>query len=368
VHRRRRGSRTRAAVLGLFVGVQLPGVAALAVLTGSWLAAAGFAALVSLPYLPQLAQPWHPPPLSGPRRALLLVFFAWWSACLASWLLGPLALLVGKGLGLGGRGGVLLGALLSLAAGLRALWPRPRVVRHTLAIPGLPRAFENYRIVHLSDVHCGPWTPPARVRRWVARINALSPDLVAVTGDLITTGNDYVHPVAEALGGLRAPDGVFACMGNHDYFTDGEAFAGSLGRAGLTVLRNRGQAVERAGDRLFVAGVDDTWTQRADVPAALGQRPRDTTTVLLAHDPLLFPEAASRGVELILSGHTHGGQIAVPGLHRKLNLARLMTPFTVGLYRTGRSTLHVTRGAGTTGPPIRLGAPSEIAVLTLRAA
>jgi predicted MPP superfamily phosphohydrolase len=356
------------AVLALFMGVQLPGVAALGILTGSWLLAVGVAALVSVAYLPQLAQPWHPPLLSRGRHAALLVFFTWWAGCLSALLLGPLALLVGKLIGLGWRDRVLLGAVASLIAGLRALWPRPRVVRRTLRIPGLPPAFENYRIVHLSDVHCGPWTPPARVRSWVSRINALAPDLVAVTGDLITTGSEYVHAVAEALGGLRAPDGVFACMGNHDYFTDGEAFAGSLGRAGLTVLRNRGQAVERAGDRLYVAGVDDTWTQRADMPAALRHRPEDSTTLLLAHDPLLFPEAASHGVELTLSGHTHGGQIAVPGLARNLNLARLMSPFTVGLYQTGRSILHITRGAGTTGPPIRIGAPSEIAVLTLRAA
>jgi hypothetical protein len=358
----------RPPVLALLIGVQLPGVAALATLAGSWLVAVVVAALVSLPYLSQLTQPWHPPALTRPRRAALRLFFVWWAGCLSGWLLGPLALIAGKALGLGWRARVATAAIASLAAGVRALWPRPRLVHRTLIIPGLPRAFENYRVVHLTDVHCGPWTPAARVRRWVARINALAPDLVAVTGDLITTGSDHVHAVADALGGLRAPDGVFACMGNHDYFTDGEAFASSLGRAGLTVLRNRGQSIERAGDRLYVAGVDDTWTHRDDVPAALGDRPRDTTTLLLAHDPQLFPEAAARGVELTLSGHTHGGQIAVPGLHRKLNLARLMSPFTVGVYRAGRSTLHVSRGAGTTGPPIRLGAPSEIAVLTLRAA
>jgi predicted MPP superfamily phosphohydrolase len=134
------------------------------------------------------------------------------------------------------------------------------------------------------------------------------------------------------------------------------------------VLRNRGQSIERDGECLYVAGVDDTWTRRADIPAALGGRPKGAPTLLLAHDPMLFPQAAAAGVELTLAGHTHGGQLAVPGLHRRLNLARLASPFTVGLYRLGRSILHVSRGAGTTGPPIRLGAPAEISIITLRAA
>jgi predicted MPP superfamily phosphohydrolase len=298
----------------------------------------------------------------------MVAFFTWWAACLSGWYLGPIVLIVGKLAGMTWWNVVLLATLLSLAAGVRGVWPHPRVVRRTVVIPGLPPAFDKYRVVHLSDVHCGPWTPAARVRRWVARINALDPDLVAVTGDLITTGSAYVVPVSEALGALRARDGVFACMGNHDYFTDGEAFARSLDRAGLAVLRNRGLSIARDGSSIYVAGVDDTWTKRADLDAALVGRPADTATLLLAHDPLMFPEAAARGVELTLSGHTHGGQLAVPGFVRTLNLARLASTFTVGLYRDGRSTLYVSRGAGTTGPPIRLGAPSEIAVITLRAA
>lgn len=362
------GPWSRLAAPILFLGVQLPGVAALRFLTGGWLLALALPVVLSLPALPLMRQPWHPPTPGGWRRLALLGFFGWWAACLSCWLLGPLVVGIGKLAGLHTDTAVALAGALSLAAGVRAVWPRPRVVRTTVEVPGLPPAFHNYQVVHLSDIHCGPWTPAARVRRWVERINALGPDLVAVTGDLITTGSDYVPAVSQALGGLRARDGVFACMGNHDYFTDGEAFARALQRAGLTVLRNRGQSIERAGDSLYVAGVDDTWSRRDDVPAALEGRPEGTPTVLLAHDPLLFPEAAAAGVELTLSGHTHGGQFAVPVLHRRLNLARFASPFTVGLYRAGDSILHVSRGAGTTGPPIRLGAPAEISVLTLRAA
>ena len=154
-------------------------------------------------------------------------------------------------------------------------------------------------------------------------------------------------------------------MGNHDYFTEGEEVVRALERHGLQVLRNRGITVARGAARLYVAGVDDTWTRRQDIPAALRARPTDAPAVLLAHDPSLFVEAAAHGVDLTLSGHTHGGQVAVPGATRRLNLARLITPFTAGFFHQGRSTLHVSRGLGTTGPPVRLGARPEIALLEL---
>jgi predicted MPP superfamily phosphohydrolase len=253
----------------------------------------------------------------------------------------------------------------AVLGGLRALSRRPRVYRHTITVDGLAPGFAGYRIAQISDIHCGPFTPEGRVRRWVEQVNELGADLVAVTGDLITSGADHVAAVAGALSGLRARDGVFGCMGNHDYFTDGEAFAAELGRRGLPVLRNRGVVLERAGGQLYLCGVDDTWTRRHDIPRALRGRPPGVPAVLLAHDPALFAEAAAHGVALTLSGHTHGGQLAVPVAPRRWNLARLMTPFTVGLYRLGSSVLYVNRGLGTTGPPVRMGARPEIAVLTL---
>ena len=140
-----------------------------------------------------------------------------------------------------------------------------------------------------------------------------------------------------------------------------------LERNGLTVLRNRGVVLQRGAGRLYVAGVDDTWTSRHDLRRALADRPEGVPTVLLAHDPNLFPQIVERGVELTLSGHTHGGQLAVPGV-RRLSLARFISPWTLGLYQRGRSWLYVNRGAGTTGPPVRLGAPAELSVITLRRA
>jgi predicted MPP superfamily phosphohydrolase len=203
------------------------------------------------------------------------------------------------------------------------------------------------------------------VARWVDRANRLGGDIVAVTGDLITSGRDYTDAVATCLGQLRAPDGVYGCMGNHDYFTDGEAFARTLERNGLTMLRNRGLKLERDGQSIYLAGVDDTWTGKANLTRALQERDPNMPAVLLAHDPALFARAAKHGVALTLSGHTHGGQVAFPLAPKRWNLARLMTPFTTGCYRIGPSFLYVNRGLGTTGPPVRLGVRPEITVFTL---
>jgi hypothetical protein len=168
--------------------------------------------------------------------------------------------------------------------------------------------------------------------------------------------------VARALGGFVARDGVFACMGNHDYFTSAD-LAAALEGSGITVLRNRGVTID---GKLHVAGVDDTWTHRDDLPQALASRPAELFTLLLAHDPNLFPQAVEAGVDLTLSGHTHGGQLAVPWLAHRLSLARVITPFAAGLYRIGRSLLYVNVGAGTTGPPVRLGARAELTLLVLK--
>jgi predicted MPP superfamily phosphohydrolase len=341
--------------------VQLPPVLWLC-----WLTRTPLPALVALgvswPYLKQLRSPWT----TTPRAASTYVALGWWSACLVfDLLMLPVVLAIQAG----APGGVTWGmaGAVALVMGGDAVLGRPRLRKRTVRVAGLPKELDGYRIGQLSDVHCGPHVPEEKVAGWVSRLNGLDLDLVTVTGDLITHGSSHVEAVARALGGLRAKDGVFACMGNHDYFTDGEFLVRELERNGLTVLRNRGVVVRRDGANLYVAGVDDTWTSRHDVERALAARPDGAPTVLLAHDPNLFPQAQARGVELTLSGHTHGGQLAVPWV-RRLSLARFMTRWTAGMYRQGRSWLYVNRGAGTTGPPVRLGAPAELAVITLRRA
>ncbi len=235
-------------------------------------------------------------------------------------------------------------------------------------IAGLPAEFQGYTIAHLSDLHIGATTPREWGERWARAANGRSPDLTVVTGDLVTSGTEFYDDIAAVVGSLAAPDGVFVTMGNHDYFGDGEPLIAKLRAQGPRVLRNEGVFLHRGDARLYLCAIDDTWTKRDDMDRALEGRAEAVPTILLAHDPERFRAAAKRGVELTLSGHTHGGQIAVPFLSKRLSLSHLTHHFHQGLYTSGRSTLYVHPGLGTTGPPIRLGVAPAVVILTLVAA
>jgi uncharacterized protein len=230
-----------------------------------------------------------------------------------------------------------------------------RVVEREVTIPGLDARLEGMRIAHLSDLHIGTMTPLSWGLAWARSANGRSPDVTVVTGDMVTSGTDFHGDVAEVIGALRSPGGVFASMGNHDYFGEGEPLISLLRARGVTVLRNEGVVIERGGARVWMAAIDDTWTRR------------DDTAILLAHDPGRFDAAAAAGADLVLSGHTHGGQVAMPFLTR-WNLASFGYPYNVGIYRRDRSVLYVHPGLGTTGPPIRIGAAPEVTILVLKGA
>ena len=248
------------------------------------------------------------------------------------------------------------------------LWRRRkiRVDRVTVPLRNLPEDYEGYRIVQMTDLHCGRFVPGSFIARWVEQVNALAPDLIVLTGDYIAAGTQYIQELADALSGLSAPDGVVAVLGNHDYFGDSERLVLALKGAGIEVLRNQGRVLNPYKSPLFLAGVDDTWTDRANMKLALAERPQGVPTLLLAHDPSLFPEAVQNRVDLTLSGHTHGGQVAFPIASRTLNPSRLYHRFVAGLYQMGSSTLYVSRGAGTTALPVRLNVPGEVSEITLR--
>jgi uncharacterized protein len=260
-----------------------------------------------------------------------------------------------------------------LAVAVYAIAVRRRwVAVRNLEIPlrGLPQAFDGFRIAQISDLHIGGMTPPGLPDRWVELCNAGEPDVIAVTGDLVTAGVHFHDEIARVLSGLRARELSIVAMGNHDYFGEGDPLIGKLRDKGLVVLRNDALLVRRGGESLRICAVDDTWTGRADLDRTLeaaGGRPTpDSPTILLAHDPDQFEKAHRLGANLMLSGHTHAGQLAVPFLVRYLNLARLVHKYTYGIYRKGDSTMYVHAGLGTTGPPARLGAAPEVVFFTLR--
>ena len=239
------------------------------------------------------------------------------------------------------------------------------VTRQCVPLPGLDPALDGFRIVQLSDLHVGSHCPRERVARWVERANALEPDLVVLTGDYVTSGVRFHEDIAEALGGLCAAEGVYAVMGNHDYFGEGEPLMSMLHGRGITMLRNEHVEIARGEARFCLAGVDDVYTGRIDLDAAVRGRDETIPLVVLAHDPSSFTALARRGAALVLSGHTHWGQVAVPFLARRFNYNALHLEHHAGRYRHDGAELYISSGLGTTGPPIRLGAPPEIAVIEL---
>ncbi|MER6773255.1 metallophosphoesterase [Streptomyces bacillaris] len=236
----------------------------------------------------------------------------------------------------------------------------PTVKRVTVPLAKLPRAAHGFRIAVVSDIHIGPILGRAHTRRIVDTINSTSPDLVAVVGDLVDGSVADLGSAAEPLAGLRAPQGSFFVTGNHEYFSGAEQWVNHVRELGLIPLENA--RVEMGGFDL--AGVNDiageTEGQGPDFARALGDRDRSRAAVLLAHQPVVIHDAVEHGVDLQLSGHTHGGQLW-PGNY----LAELANPTVAGLERYGDTQLFVSRGAGAWGPPVRVGAPADITVVEL---
>src|SRR5688572_21888566 len=213
------------------------------------------------------------------------------------------------------RGLAAAGLVGASGASAYGLWFEPfnyELTETDVFIRGLPRAFEGFRVAQLSDVHHSRLVPVEEVRRVVELANAAKPDLVALTGDYTTSRRRYVEPCAEALGNLRAPEGVWAVLGNHDHYTDAELTARALSRRKINVLSNANTLLRRGVDELRLAGVDDWGWGKADWARALGGVDTTRPSVLLSHEPAVLDMPETRGVSLILSGHTHGGQIRLP--------------------------------------------------------
>jgi len=233
----------------------------------------------------------------------------------------------------------------------------------------LPKALDGFSIVQLSDLHTGMTIDRAFVQRVVDRANALSPDLIALTGDLVDGPVASLEDDVAPLAGLRAPHGVFAVTGNHEYYAGVDEWIAEITRLGARYLRNERVAIRRGDAAFDLAGVDDysadQWPGHGeDLPAATAGRDPSRALVLLAHQPRQVHHAALHGVDLQLSGHTHGGQIWPWHYIVKVQQGGLLA----GSYAVGATQLYVTRGCGYWGPPVRLLAPLEITRIILRSA
>jgi uncharacterized protein len=239
------------------------------------------------------------------------------------------------------------------------------IVNHErIWLNGLPSAFDGLRVVQISDIHHGLFLPKEWLVEAVRQANRLNPDLVALTGDFVTYSRRNIGPAAEILGRLRARCGVYAVLGNHDFRVDADAVTRALRRQYIDVLRNRHIALGFGGESLYLAGVDD-YGYGADVRRATKGIPRDAATVLLAHNPRIISLASRNGVSLVLSGHTHGGQVNIPLLGTVYGRSPQRLRYKIGWDRLGATQIYVSRGIGTIVLPWRLRCPAEITSLEL---
>ena len=249
-------------------------------------------------------------------------------------------------------------------------WRALEVTHLEVAIPGLGAGLDGLRVAHLSDLHVGPLCDVGALRAAFDTANGLGADLMCVTGDLADSRHTDVDRWMPELTRLRAPMGVVAIMGNHDFNAGLDRVADAIARhTDWRLLRDQVTTIERDGASLAIAGLDHRRLPQAiaELPALTAKVPDGLPCVLLAHHPGTVESAASARAALMLSGHTHGGQVALPGAPR-WNMARLlMTSWDVGTFREGPTVLHVSRGLGTSGQRLRIGAPREITLITLRA-
>jgi predicted MPP superfamily phosphohydrolase len=231
-------------------------------------------------------------------------------------------------------------------------------------LDALPNAFHGLRVVQISDIHHGLFLPKEWLSEAVRQANRLNPDVIALTGDFITYSRKNIQPAAELLGRLRARYGVYAVLGNHDFRVDADAVASALRQQRIEVLRNRHVSLCFGGQSVYLAGVDD-YGYGADLRRAMRGVPRDAASVLLAHNPRLIHLASRHGVSLVLSGHTHGGQVNLPLLGTVYGRSPERLRYKIGWDRMGATQIYVSRGIGTIVLPWRLRCPAEITHLEL---
>jgi len=242
-----------------------------------------------------------------------------------------------------------------------------RVQEVDVPVSGLPADLDGVTLTQVTDLHSGPYMTPAKVGRIVAMANETRPDVMLVTGDLISRPGDPLHACIDQLAALRADSGVWSCMGNHESYAEAEAEAESYAaRKGLPYLRQANQPLYFGSACLNLCGVDYQRTTEPYLVGAANLKRDDAFNVLLSHNPDVFPRAAELGYDLTVAGHTHGGQVTLEIIEQTVNPGRFFTPYVVGSYQLGPSLLYVSRGLGTVNLPMRIGAFPEISVLKLR--
>ena len=258
-----------------------------------------------------------------------------------------------------------VGSLGVSSAGIASTQGLPGLRHVTLDLPSLPPQWDGLTVLQIADVHAGAYMSADRMLRIRDLANSLPADLVVFTGDQIDRRRIDADLFVRGFQGITAPLGVFGVLGNHDYRVSPRRAVWTLEAAGITPLVNRAVVLDRRGDRLALIGVDDLLATAGRGPdfSVLGRHP-DAFRLLLCHQPQGWDMARAWGADLTLAGHTHGGQIALPT--RSINPARVYTRYVAGPYVASDSTLYVSRGIGVGAVPLRVGAPPELDLITLR--
>lgn len=263
-------------------------------------------------------------------------------------------------------GGALLATSGIVGYGAWRAFHQPVVNRIAVRLPGLPKALDGFTLVQLSDVHVGPVIQRRFMDAVVEQCNALKPDLMVITGDLVDGSVSELGHAVSALGNLRSRHGTYFVTGNHEYYSGDEEWTDALERMRIGVLRNRFVSIGEPGASFDLAGVDDWgaarsgYDRRYDLTQALAGRDPDRPSVLLAHQPANWREAAKAGIGLQLSGHTHGGQFFPFNM-----VISAIWEHDAGHFEENGRHLYVSRGTGFWGPPVRVAAPPEIVHVTL---
>lgn len=236
----------------------------------------------------------------------------------------------------------------------------------------LPEAFHGFRIAQITDIHFGPYMDRAGLERSVRLGQAFQPDLIALTGDFVShpfrqrngwEGAKNAEPCADVFARWKGVP-IIAVLGNHDHWNNAQMVAGALAERGIRVLRNEAETIERGGQKLWVAGIDDALEGKADLSQSIARIPRRDATILLAHEPDFADYAARFPVDLQLSGHSHGGQVRLPGVG-PIILPGMAHKYHTGLNRVAQLQVYTSRGIGVINPPVRLNCLPEVTLITL---
>jgi predicted MPP superfamily phosphohydrolase len=243
---------------------------------------------------------------------------------------------------------------------------RIRVSEMKIPIPNLPKDLDGLRIVQVTDVHLSPFLSESEFARAIDMANETRANIALMTGDLISRVGDPLDACLKHLARLRADAGVIGCLGNHEIYTKTEDYVTlQAARIGIKFLRFESKVFQFGNAEINFAGVDYQMYNKPYLVGAEQLVKPGAFNVMLSHNPDVFPEAASKGYDLTIAGHTHGGQVNVEILHQNMNVARYYTPYVRGLYREVNSSIYVSSGIGTIGVPVRIGAPPEISLIQL---